>query len=84
MNSPGTLPGQFSIGTLFDGRQAGDWQVLATDRAKSPPHVLAQFMAKGAEHAYKDDADQGESSPLISISKCRSCRSRDRQTWEAA
>jgi hypothetical protein len=50
---PGTLPSEFSIGTLFDGRPAGDWQVLATDRAKSPPHVLAQLMAKGAEHTYK-------------------------------
>lgn len=50
---PGTLPSEFSIGTLFDGRPAGDWQVLATDRAKSPPHVFAQVMAKGAEHAYK-------------------------------
>jgi len=50
---PGTLPGEFSIGTMFDGRPAGDWQVLATDRAKSPPHVLAQLMGKGAEHAYK-------------------------------
>lgn len=50
---PGTLPSEFSIGTLFDGRPAGDWQVLATERAKSPPHVLAQLMAKGAEHAYK-------------------------------
>jgi hypothetical protein len=50
---PGVLPIQFSIGTLFDGRPAGDWQVLATDRAKSPPHVFAQVMAKGAEHAYK-------------------------------
>ncbi len=50
---PGTLPGEFSIGTMFDGRSAGDWQVLATDRAKSPPHVLAQLMSKGAEHAYK-------------------------------
>ena len=50
---PGTLPGEFSIGTLFDGRPAGDWQVLATERAKSPPHVLVQRMAKGAEHAYK-------------------------------
>lgn len=50
---PGVLPSQFSIGTLFDGRSAGDWQVLATERAKSPPHVLAQLMAKGAEHAYK-------------------------------
>ena len=52
-DQPGTLPGEFSIGTLFDGRPAGDWQVLATDRAKSSPHVLAQLMAKGAEHAYK-------------------------------
>jgi hypothetical protein len=50
---PGTLPSDFSIGTLFDGRPAGDWQVLATDRAKSSPYVLAQLMAKGAEHAYK-------------------------------
>jgi hypothetical protein len=50
---PGTFPSEFSIGTLFDGRPAGDWQVLATERAKSPPHVLAQLMAKGAEHAYK-------------------------------
>jgi hypothetical protein len=49
----GTLPSDFSIGTLFDGRPAGDWQVLPTDRAKSPPHVLAQLMGKGAEHAYK-------------------------------
>jgi hypothetical protein len=50
---PGARPGEFSVGTLFDGRTAGDWQVLATDRAKSPPQVLAQLMAKGAEHAYK-------------------------------
>ncbi len=50
---PGILPSEFSIGTLFDGRPAGDWQVLKTDRAKSPPYVLAQLMAKGAEHAYK-------------------------------
>jgi hypothetical protein len=50
---PSTFPSDFSIGTMFDGRFAGDWQVLATDRAKSPPHVLAQLMGKGAEHAYK-------------------------------
>lgn len=50
---PGTLPSEFSIGTLYDGRMAGEWQILATERAKSPPHVLAQLMAKGAEHAYK-------------------------------
>jgi hypothetical protein len=51
--SPGVIPGEFSIGTLFDGRPAGDWQILATDRAKSPPHVFAQLMARGAEHTYK-------------------------------
>jgi hypothetical protein len=50
---PGALPSEFLTGTLYDGRAAGDWQVLATDRAKSPPYVLAQLMAKGAEHAYK-------------------------------
>jgi hypothetical protein len=52
-DQPGTLPEKFSIGTLFDGRPAGDWRVLSTQRAKSPPHVLAQTMGKGAEHAYK-------------------------------
>jgi hypothetical protein len=41
------------IGTLFDGRPAGDWQVLRTDRANSAPNVFAQLMGKGAEHAYK-------------------------------
>ena len=46
-------PEEFSIKTLFDGRPAGNWRVLSTERAKSPPHVLAQVMAKGAEHAYK-------------------------------
>jgi len=50
---PGTLPIEFSIGTMFDGRPAGNWHVLETNRAKSPPHVFAQVMAKGAEHAYK-------------------------------
>src|SRR5678809_37491 len=53
LEQPGILPREFSIGTLFDGRPAGDWQVLATDRAKSPPNVFAQVMAKGGEHAYK-------------------------------
>jgi hypothetical protein len=50
---PATLPPEFKIGTLFDGRPAGEWSVLATDRVKSPPHVLAQLLGKGAEHAYK-------------------------------
>ncbi|MBH0191719.1 MAG: hypothetical protein HP492_08170 [Nitrospira sp.] len=50
---PKTLPAEFQVGTLFDGRPAGEWKVLDTDRAKSPPRVLGQLMGKGAEHAYK-------------------------------
>jgi len=38
---------------LFDGRSAGDWKVVQAGNAPSPPHVLAQLMGKGAEHAYK-------------------------------
>src|SRR5947199_2588837 len=50
---PGNLPNDFAVGTLVDGRPAGEWKVLKTDRAKSPPQVLAQLMGKGFEHAYK-------------------------------
>jgi hypothetical protein len=50
---PGTLPKDFAVGTLVDGRPAGEWKVLKTDRAKSSPQVLAQLMGKGFEHAYK-------------------------------
>ena len=46
-------PRNFEVGTLFDGRPAGEWKVLATEKAKSPPHVLGQLQGKGAEHAYK-------------------------------
>lgn len=49
----GKTPEGFVIGTLFDGRPAGEWKVVQTDRAKSPPQVLGQLMGKGAEHAYK-------------------------------
>jgi hypothetical protein len=51
--SPDVLPKGFVIGTLFDGRPAGEWKVLSTDRAKSAPQVLAQLIGKGAEQAYK-------------------------------
>ena len=51
--APGTLPEMFSIGTLFDGRPAGEWRVLITNRAKSSSQVLAQLGSKGADHAYK-------------------------------
>ncbi len=49
----GSLPKSFKVGTLFDGRPAGDWQVMEFKSAPSPPHVLAQRMNTGAEHAYK-------------------------------
>ena len=50
---PDSVPVGFQVGTLFDGRPAGEWKVVRTDRAKSPPQVLGQLMGKGAEHAYK-------------------------------
>lgn len=50
---PEVLPSGFQVGTLFDGRPAGDWKVLPTEHAQSPPNVLGQLMGKGAEHAYK-------------------------------
>ncbi len=49
----GVLPQEFVIGTLFDGRPAGEWKIIERTDAPSPPHVLAQLMNKGAEHAYK-------------------------------
>jgi hypothetical protein len=52
-DQPSRVPPGFQIGTLFDGRPAGDWQVIRTDKATSPPYVLAQLQGKGAEHAYK-------------------------------
>jgi hypothetical protein len=62
-----TLPSEFQIGTLFDGRPAGEWKMLETDRAKSPPGVLGQLMAKGAEHAYKTLLIDGTKSSDIEL-----------------
>lgn len=42
------LPPKFAIGTFVDGRPAGDWKVLTTPKALSPPNVFAQFRTKGA------------------------------------
>jgi hypothetical protein len=50
---PGTRPADFVVGTLFDGRPAGEWKILQSDRAKSQPQVLGQLQGTGAEHAYK-------------------------------
>ncbi len=46
------LPPHFVPGTFFDGRSAGDWKVIKTPKALSPPQVLAQLRGKGAEHNY--------------------------------
>jgi 3-keto-disaccharide hydrolase len=52
-DAPNTLPRDFEVGTLFDGRAAGEWRVVQTEKANSAPHVLGQLQGKGAEHAYK-------------------------------
>jgi hypothetical protein len=44
---------EFQVGTLFDGRPAGEWKIIETEVAKNGTHVLGQVMGKGAEHAYK-------------------------------
>jgi hypothetical protein len=64
---PGTLPGEFTVGTLFDGRPAGEWKVVQTDHAPSPPHVLGQLMGKGAEHAYKVVLIKGSTSSNLDL-----------------
>lgn len=51
--SVGGLPNGFVVGTLFDGRPAGDWKIMTVKEAPSPPHVFSQQMNTGAEHAYK-------------------------------
>ena len=49
---PEQLPPKFAMGTFFDGRPAGDWKVITTPKALSPPNVVAQLREKGAEHHY--------------------------------
>ena len=50
---PESFPPEFQVGTLFDGRPAGEWKVVESKKAKSAPHVFGQLQGKGAEHAYK-------------------------------
>jgi hypothetical protein len=47
-DQPGALPAEFQVGTLFDGRPAGDWKVFHAEQANSPRNVLGQMMGKGA------------------------------------
>jgi hypothetical protein len=46
------LPPKFLMGTFFDGRPAGDWKVIESSKAISPPNILAQLRNKGGEHNY--------------------------------
>jgi hypothetical protein len=66
-DAPGTLPRDFIVGTLFDGRPAGEWKVLQKSDAPSPPHVFAQLMGKGAEHAYKVVLVEGSKSSDLEL-----------------
>jgi hypothetical protein len=66
--SSGTLPDGFRLGRLYDGRPAGDWQVLGTADAVSAPHVLAQLSDKGTEHAYKMVLIDGTESSNLELS----------------
>ncbi|HZH49889.1 MAG TPA: hypothetical protein VFD86_08985 [Nitrospira sp.] len=50
---PESLPHEFQVGKMFDGRPAGEWNILYTEVAQNGKHVLGQLMGKGAEHAYK-------------------------------
>jgi hypothetical protein len=56
---PESLPPEFQVGTLFDGRPAGEWKILQTEMANHGKHVLGQLLGKGAEHAYKVVLVQG-------------------------
>lgn len=66
-SSPGILPGSYVIGTLFDGRPAGEWKILITDRAKSPSQVLAQIQPKGTDQTHKLLLIEGTESANIDV-----------------
>lgn len=52
-SAPGTLPSSYVVGTLFDGRPAGEWKILITDRARSGSQVLAQVQPRGTDQTNK-------------------------------
>lgn len=66
-SSPGTLPGSYVVGTLFDGRPAGEWKILITDRAKSASQVLAQLQPKGTDQTHKLLLLEGTESTNIDV-----------------
>lgn len=66
-SSPGMLPGSYVVGTLFDGRPAGEWKILITDRAKSASQVLAQLQPKGTDQTHKLLLMEGTESANIEV-----------------
>lgn len=66
-SSPGMLPGSYVVGTQFDGRPAGEWKILITDRAKSASQVLAQLQAKGTDQTHKVILFDGTESSNIDV-----------------
>jgi hypothetical protein len=62
-----SLPPEFQVGTLFDGRPAGEWKILQTEVANNGTHVLGQLMGKGAEHAYKVVLIQGTTATDLDV-----------------
>jgi hypothetical protein len=65
---PGSLPSSFVIGTLFDGRPAGEWKILITERAQSPSQVLAQLLPRGTDQAHKLLLVEGTDSTNVDLS----------------
>jgi hypothetical protein len=65
--TPESLPSEFQVGTLFDGRPAGEWKILETGMANHGKHVLGQLMGKGAEHAYKIVLIQGTTATNLDL-----------------
>jgi hypothetical protein len=43
---PESLPHEFQVGTLFDGRPAGEWKILQTEVANNGTHVLVNSWEK--------------------------------------
>jgi hypothetical protein len=64
---PETLPPEFQVGTMFDGRPAGEWKILQTEVPNDRKHVLGQLMGKGAEHAYKVVLVQGTTATDLDV-----------------
>jgi hypothetical protein len=64
---PGTIPNSFQVGTLLDGRPAGEWKVMISERAKSPGQLLAQIQPKGSDQTHKLLLIDGTASSNVDI-----------------